>query len=121
MSEEEKIQKIPEGLEDYDCLSEFDPGKFGEIEMKTYEVETIGDVELTDNEKKILQLHPKFSVLGKLEEDGLDFDQELANAKLRMTLWKEDEEKIEKQHDSSALTSELKAARRMFYLMIFRC
>ena len=86
MSEEEKIQKIPEGLEDYDCLSEFDPGKFGEIEMKTYEVETIGDVELTDNEKKILQLHPKFSVLGKLEEDGLDFDQELANAKLRMTL-----------------------------------
>ena len=33
----------------------------------------------------------------------------------------EDEEKIEKQHDSSALTSELKAARRMFYLMIFRC
>ena len=33
----------------------------------------------------------------------------------------EDEEKIEKQHDSSALTSELKAARRMLYLMIFRC
>ena len=45
MSEEEKIQKIPEGLEDYDCLSVFDPGKFDEIEMKTYEVETIGDVE----------------------------------------------------------------------------
>ena len=33
----------------------------------------------------------------------------------------EDEEKIEKHHDSSDLTSELKAARRMFYLMIFRC
>ena len=33
----------------------------------------------------------------------------------------EDEEKIEKQHDSSDLTSELKAARRMFYLMIFKC
>ena len=33
----------------------------------------------------------------------------------------EDEEKIEKHHGSSDLTSELKAARRMFYLMIFRC
>ena len=33
----------------------------------------------------------------------------------------EDEEKIEKQHDSSDLTSELKDARCMFYLMIFRC
>ena len=33
----------------------------------------------------------------------------------------EDEEKNDKHHDSSDLTSELKAARRMFYLMIFRC
>ena len=33
----------------------------------------------------------------------------------------EDEEKIEKHHGSSDLSSELKAARRMFYLMIFRC
>ena len=58
-------------------------------------MQTIGDVELTENEKKILELHPKFSVLAKLEKDGLEFEQETANAKLRIQLSKEDEERID--------------------------
>ena len=34
-TEEEKIRKIPEGLEEFDMLSVFDPGKFNEIEVQT--------------------------------------------------------------------------------------
>jgi hypothetical protein len=90
-TEDEKIRRIPEGLEEYDCLSVFDPAKFDEIEVQNYEIETIGKVDLNDNEKKVLQLHPKFSVVGSLQEGGLEFDQEIANAKLRIQLSKEDE------------------------------
>ena len=59
----------------------------------------------------------------KSEKENLKQESELTDDLIPMIEEDnfEDEEKIEKQHDSSDLTSELKAARRMFYLMIFRC
>ena len=43
----------------------------------------------------MLQLHPKFSIVESLRERGLDFEQELAYAKLRMQINKELEEELE--------------------------
>ena len=94
-TEDEKIRKIPIELEEYDELSIFDPGKFNDIKTESYEVKTIGEVDLNENERKILQLHPKFSVLGKLENGGIEFEQEVAKAKLRIQLRKEEEERLE--------------------------
>ena len=59
----------------------------------------------------------------KSEKENLKQESELTDDLIPMIEEDnfEDEEKIEKQHDSSDLTPEPKAARRMFYLMIFRC
>ena len=46
-------------------------------------------------QKKVLRLHPKFSVIQQLPEDALDLDGELAFAKVRMQISKETEEKID--------------------------
>ena len=98
-TEDEKIRKIPEALEEFDELSIFDPGKFEEIVTETYEVQTFGNVDLKENEKKILSVHPSFAVLGKLKPGGLEFEQETSKAKLRIQLGKEDEEKLDEEEE----------------------
>ena len=72
---------------------------YDEIKVEKYEVLTIGDLELPDNERRILELHPNFSILGRLEEGGVDFEQEISNAKLRITLGKEYEEMLEDEEE----------------------
>ena len=42
--------------------------------------------------KLVLRMHPKFSVNQKLPKDALDLDGELAFAKVRMQITKENEE-----------------------------
>ena len=44
----------------------------------------IGDINLSEEEKQVLKLHPKFSVLEDLKPGGLDAVQEATMAKLRM-------------------------------------
>ena len=58
-----------------------------------------------DNERMILGMHPKFSVMQKLPEDALDLDKELAFAKVRMQLNKENDEKVEEE-DAVEITEE---------------
>jgi hypothetical protein len=94
-SEEEKLDKIPKEMQDFESLSVFDRGKFGRIEVQKYEVTCVGDVDLSTETKSVLQLHPKFSIVESLSERGLAFEQELAYAKLRMQINKELEEKLE--------------------------
>ena len=97
--EEDKIDEIPAGMEGLEELSIFDRKKFEKIKTTEIEIMTLGDVELTDNERKILGLHPKFSVVQKLPKDALDLDIELSNAKLRMQLKKEYDEKVDGEEE----------------------
>ena len=101
-SKEDLVRKVPDEMEGLEDLRIFDHRKYNDIEMESYEVKVIGDVELTENELKVLKLHPKFAVLPRLCEGGLDLDEELANSKLRMTIVKELEEK-KKLKDQEAL------------------
>ena len=73
----------------------FSKQKFEEIKTWDYEVEVVGDVQLTDNERMVLRLPPKFAIEENLPEDGLAMDEELAFAKARMTINKEEEEKLD--------------------------
>ena len=91
-----------EGLEE---LSIFSKKKYDEIEKKNIEIKVLGDAELKDNERMILGMHPKFSVMQKLPEDALDLDKELAFAKVRMQLNKENDEKVE-EGDAVEITEE---------------
>ena len=96
-SEEDKINKVPDSIADLklENLSVFNKKKFDDIEIVEYETEVIGDIVLTDNERKILRLPPKFSIEDNLPPEGLALEVEMANAKCRMTIRKEEEEKLE--------------------------
>ena len=96
-SKEEKERRLPPDMEDLRELSIFDKERYNNIEVESYEVKVIGDVQLEENEKKVLKLHPKFAILPRLVEGGLDVDEELANSKLRMQLSKELEERRERK------------------------
>ena len=89
--ENEDVEQPPEGLEDYAELSVFSKTKYDRIEVENYEVKTIGEVTLSDEEKEILRLHPKFSVMGNLKPVDLDGEQEASLAKIRMEMMKEKE------------------------------
>ena len=96
-NEEEKLDRIPEAIKDLplDNLSIFDKQKYENIEVIEYEAEVIGEVELSNNERLILRLPPKFAIEENLPLEGLALDEELASAKERMTIHKEEEEKLD--------------------------
>ena len=95
-STDEMIRIIPTDMEELRDLRVFNPERYNEMKEEEYEVKIIGDVKLNENEMKILKLHPKFAILPRLVEGGLDLDEELANSKLRMQIHKEYDERKEK-------------------------
>ena len=76
-----KIKKIPDDFEDFKQLSVFDPEKFRNIDLESYEVGIIGDILLKDNENKVLQLHPKFSIMETSVRGGLTLTRRLCMQK----------------------------------------
>ena len=99
--EEEKVDKIPESIEDLklENLSIFRKEKYEEKVVVEYEVDIIGNIELTDNERQILRLPPNFSIEENLPLEGMALDKEMAYAKARMTIAKEEEEKLDEGED----------------------
>ena len=83
--------EVPDDMQEYSELSVFNKTKFSEKEVKKNEVQVVGDVTLSGEEKEILRLHNKLSVLENLKPGGLDPEQEAAVAKLRMEKVKEKE------------------------------
>ena len=51
VSSEEKLDKIPNEMQEFITLSVFDREKFERVDTLTYEVTCVGDVNLTDEEK----------------------------------------------------------------------
>ena len=66
--EEEKLDNIPKEMQEYASLSIFDRDNFDKIEILSYEVIRVGDVELSPKEEKVLKMHPKFSTMDTLQE-----------------------------------------------------
>ena len=91
-TEESKIDTVPKVLEDLkiENLSIFSKKKYDDKEVISYETQVIGEIELSDNERMILRLPPKFSIEENLPAEGLAHDEELATAKTRMTISKEE-------------------------------
>ena len=93
------LLKIPEVIKNMelnlDKLSIFDKKKFDDKKVIEYEVGVIGEIELSNNERIILRLPPKLAVEENLPEEGLAMDEEVAFAKARMTISKEEEEKLD--------------------------
>ena len=97
--EQEKIDNIPDEMQDYVSLSIFDREKFDRLETKSYEVTCVGNIILSNEEKSVLEMHPKFCVMDVLSEGAMNFEIELANAKLRIQLQRELDEKLEDEDE----------------------
>jgi len=59
----------------------FSKSKFEDLEVQKYDVLVIGDVELFEDEKEVLRLHNKFSVMADLKPNGMNADQEASTTK----------------------------------------
>ena len=96
-SEEDKLDKVPESLKDINIenLSIFSKTKHDTKPMTMYDADVLGEIVLSDNERMILRLPPKFSVEENFPPEGLAHEEEMANAKTRMTIAKEEEERVE--------------------------
>ena len=95
LEEEEKLAEVPKEMEEYKSLSIFNKEKFEEIEVKEYKVQKIGEVKTSKEEDAALVLHPKCAIMERLDRDDIEVEKEIAFAKLRMTLNKELEERVE--------------------------
>ena len=106
VSENEKLDKIPPGLENYEDLSIFDQEKFDKVVKDSYEITVIGDIPLSQEEKEVLRLPPKFAILDNLKEDMLDWDRELGFGKCRYTLLREIQERLDEGNNEEEITEE---------------
>ena len=84
------VNEIPDEFNDYDDLRIFDEEKYDQIEVGVNEILIVSkDVELSEDEKSVLRLHKKFSLVKTLETREFNFELEQAFAKLRMERKKE--------------------------------
>ena len=64
---EDRDDEVPAELGEYFNLSIFSRKRFEEIVPDDYEIKCLGELDLHENEKKLMKLHTKFSVTKKLD------------------------------------------------------
>ena len=57
-NEEDCLDEVPSTMVGYESLSIFNKSKYDDIEMKEMEILVIGELDLPDNERLILGMHP---------------------------------------------------------------
>ena len=85
-AKDEKDDEVPVEIGEYNSLSVFSAAKYEKVVTVEYETKCLGDLELHENEKKVMKLHTKFSVVKKLDEREFKIEQELAYTKARMEM-----------------------------------
>ena len=97
--ENEIQEEIPADMEEYAQLRVFSKDEYDKITPQRYDPMIIGDVEISEEEKAILRLHPKFAVRPDLHQGGLEDEQEFGNAKMRMEISRQDGEEYDEKED----------------------
>ena len=106
-------EDVPEDLQEFSELTIFNKKRYQEILEDSYEVTVIGNVDLTVAEEKVLKLHPKFCVTGRLQEQDFEHEQQAALAKVRMEMVKIQEqtemtqEEIQEEQELEAKTRQV--------------
>ena len=78
--------------------------EFNDISIDDITVSQVGSVILPEKEKAVLRLHPKFAVRDMIDDEEIEFQEELGWAKLRFKLLKEEEERLDSDDDEDDLT-----------------
>ena len=118
----------PQDIGEYINAKVYNTEEFDGIMEEEITISMVGQIELTDNEREVLKLHPKFAVREEVDEEDMDFQGELGYAKVRYQLLKEAEDdegigdELEEGEELIELTEEEKeelemqeAKRRQFY------
>ena len=118
----------PQNIGEYIKAKVYDKEEVDGIQEEEITLSMVGKVELKDNEKAVLKLHPKFAVREDIDEEDMDFQGELGYAKLRYQLLREAEDdegigdEVEEGEELIELTDEEKeklemqeAKRRQYY------
>ena len=104
-----QVADKPTKYDEFKMAKVYDKEKFDGIEVGNIEVCIVGDIDLSEEERECLKLHPKFAIRDKITDEELDFQQELGFAKLRYSLLKEEEEAMDSDdEDEENLTEEEK-------------
>ena len=114
-----KLDKVPDGLEIYENLSIFDKAKFDDIIVTEYDVAVVGDITLSEDEKSILRINPKFALMNCLKNEEMSLDLEMGCAKLRYTLGRENDERLDDEveitEEEEEKLEEIDARSRQFF------
>ena len=78
-----KLEEVPLGLESFSGSKVFSRGEMEEMKPEKQRVDLIGEVQIDEDERSILELNPKFAVLKKICIEDMEQDIEICNAKLR--------------------------------------
>ena len=79
----EKIEIVPSGLEQYSKCKIFNREEMNKLKPQKIIHKLIGDVKIDEEEKKVLDLSPKFAVMKRLDQLEMEQDVELGLGKLR--------------------------------------
>ena len=96
----------PVNLDEYNSAKVFDKKEFDGITPSEIQVSIVGNLVLSEEVKSVLRLHPKFAIREKIEDEELDFQQELGYAKLRYQLNREEEEDLGSEDEMEEATEE---------------
>ena len=77
----------------------FSKEKYEEIEIEECVIKVVGEIDLDDDEMKVLCMHPKFAIVECIDETENKFEQEMGYAKVRYELNKEYEEKVDGEEE----------------------
>ena len=87
-----KVHKVREEKRlEYKNALIFDKEKFSQIPMLERKVKAVGKVTLSKEEEEILTLNPKFTIMDRLDSEGMEVESEMGMAKYRFHTLKEDE------------------------------
>ena len=101
---EEKANKPAKlhGFEDAKVFSR----EFDSIVIDDITVSKVGKIVLSGEEMSALRIHPKFAVREVIDEEEVEFQEELGWAKLRFKLLKEEEERLDSDVEDDLMPTE---------------
>ena len=87
-------KEIPEELKEFLGCKVFDRAKLEEMKPADVNSLVIGDIELDDDEKKILKLNPKFAVMLRLDDEEMERDCEISSSIMRYEIRTKKEQEL---------------------------
>ena len=97
--EKVRLNEVPDDLSIFGEAGVFDDEKFNTIVKDDIQIQIVGNVVMTDDERELLRHHPKFALMTDLKEIDMDMELELAFAKVRYQLLKELGEKLSDEEE----------------------